>query len=50
MNEYVLPKEKAYFPDDLKNVQGVRIVVRYLQIDPASFHRDLTFFSGLIRT
>jgi len=43
MNEYLLPQEKVCFPDDIKQSQGARIVVKYLEGHPASLHRSGPF-------
>jgi uncharacterized transporter YbjL len=39
MNAYLLPEERVCFPDELKQSQGARIVVKYFQEHPASLHR-----------
>lgn len=41
-----LPRnERACFPEGIKNEQLTRIVVRYLQANPASLHRDGAFLT-----
>ena len=45
MNQYMLPEERTCFPDSFKNVQGARIVVKYLESHPASLHRGGAFLA-----
>ena len=45
MNQYMLPKERTCFPGPFKNVQGARIVVKYLESHPASLHRGGAFLA-----
>lgn len=45
MGDYLPKNERACFPEGIKNEQLTRIVVHYLQDNPASLHRDGAFLT-----
>ena len=43
LNQYLLPEERTCLPDEMKQIQGARIVLKFLSDHPASLGRSDPF-------